>query len=454
MKPTVIIAVFVFMAACDIQRPGPSEYEPFKCIGFPEEKIFFPEEKITFVFNMDVNPDSLKGFIVTETGSEDVLPVEVEGETVSILPPLPAKSSISVNITSALKSIDNKPLMTSETFSENKETIQIVIQTGTKLPEVETVIPSGTQSSVIAVKFDADVEIKFKDVEPLPSDMMKIEHWIVVVYDKPVGKIVFSKIKALDRDTEIENISVILPSKKPEKCDLSVEYSASDTEIIVNIADESAVAVSVNGVNFICEKQCSAVLTDLSPETYYSLNTNVYTTTGKKHDAAEIITGEEKPRIMISEVMHTPSLEPEKNWEFVEIFNHGNLDFDLADCFIDDKNDGKGIDPLILKNPSRELILKPGELGVITGSEAAFADLISDSLWLVVDDTTIADAGLTSTETIQILCKRNDTMILEASANPPELKTERGYSFNADRTGNKCSSKNDGGTPGKYYECD
>jgi hypothetical protein len=45
-------------------------------------------------------------------------------------------------------------------------------------------------------------------------------------------------------------------------------------------------------------------------------------------------------------------------------------------------------------------------------------------------------------------------MILEASANPPELKTERGYSFNADRTGNKCSSKNDGGTPGKYYECD
>ena len=172
-----------------------------------------------------------------------------------------------------------------------------------------------------------------------------------------------------------------------------------------------------------------------------------------KSDNTDIITGEERPRIMISEVMHTPSLEPEKNWEFVEIFNHGNLDFDLAECFVDDKNDGKGIDPLILKDPARELILKPGELAVITGSEAAFADIIGNALWLVVDDTTIADAGLTSTETVQIICKREGSMVMEASANPPELKTVRGYSFNVDRYQNRCSSENEGGTPGKYYEC-
>jgi hypothetical protein len=74
-------------------------------------------------------------------------------------------------------------------------------------------------------------------------------------------------------------------------------------------------------------------------------------------------------------------------------------------------------------------------------------------LWLVVDDTTIADAGLTSTETVQIICNRDGSMVMEASANPPELKTVRGYSFNVDRYQNRCSSENEGGTPGKYYEC-
>ena len=441
------------LISCEIARPEKNEYEPFKIENFPEERVFYPEEKITFVFNMDVNPNSLKGFAVTETDSNDELPVEVEGETVSILPPLPAKSSISVTITSALKSIDNKPLMTSDGFSENKEIIQIVIPTGTKLPEVESIIPSETQSATVAIKFDSLVEVKFKDVEPAPFDMMKIGGWLVFIYEKPLSRLTISKVTAVERESVLENITVDLPSKKPEKSELNISHSSTDTEITVEIADESAVAVSVNGVNTICEKKCFATMTDLQPETIYQVKTDIYTTTGIKSDNTDIITGEERPRIMISEVMHTPSLEPEKNWEFVEIFNHGNLDFDLAECFVDDKNDGKGIDPLILKDPARELILKPGELAVITGSEAAFADIIGNALWLVVDDTTIADAGLTSTETVQIICKREGSMVMEASANPPELKTVRGYSFNVDRYQNRCSSENEGGTPGKYYEC-
>ncbi|HNW15332.1 MAG TPA: lamin tail domain-containing protein [bacterium] len=454
MKIFVIIIFLVFTASCEIEKPEKSEYEPFVCSEFPESRVFFPEEKISFVFNMDVNPNSLSGFTVKEISSENEIPVEISGDTVSILPPLPAESSLSVTISSALKSIDNRPLMTGDGFSENKELFEITFETGVKLPEIETIIPSENQSSTVAIKFDGNIEIKFKDVDPVPSDMMKIEDWIVIVYDEPVGKINISKATAVERDTELEDISVTLPSKKPEKGDLSVEYSASDTEIIVTISDESAIAVSVNGVNFMCEKKCSAVLKDLLPETYYSVNTDVYTTTGKKHDTAEIITGEEKPHVIISEVMHTPSLEPEKNWEFVEIFNSGNIDFDLENCFIDDKNDGKGIDPLILKDPERNLILQPGELAVITGNEAAFSDVAGSALWLIVDDTTIADAGLTSTETIQIICNRNDLMVLEAHADPSGLKTERGYSFNSDKYGNICSSSVEGGTPGKYYECD
>ncbi|HSW60040.1 MAG TPA: lamin tail domain-containing protein [bacterium] len=454
MKLIMIITVFIFLSACEIERPDKSEYEPFVCSEFPENRVFFPEEKISFVFNMDVNPNSFQGFVAKETSSENEIPVEISGDTVSILPPLPAESSLSVTISSALKSIDNRPLMTGDGFSENKELIEITFETGVKLPEIETVIPSETQSSTVALKFDGNVEIKFKDIEPLPSDMMKIENWIVIVYEKPVKNIKISNLKAVDRETDIENVSIDLPSKKPEKSDLSVEYSASDTEIVVKISDESAIAVSVNGVNFMCEKQCSATLKDLSPGTHYSINTDIYTTTEKKRDIADIITGEEKPHIMISEVMHTPSLEPEKSWEFVEIFNSGNMDFDLENCYIDDKNDGKGIDPLILKDPERNLILKPGELAVVTGNEAAFSDVAGSALWLVVDDTTIADAGLTSTETIQIICNRNDLMVLEVHADPNKLKTERGYSFNSDKYGNVCSSSLEGGTPGKYYDCE
>ncbi|HOB72699.1 MAG TPA: hypothetical protein PKM18_13025, partial [bacterium] len=263
MKIFVIIIFLVFTASCEIEKPEKSEYEPFVCSEFPESRVFFPEEKISFVFNMDVNPNSLSGFTVKEISSENEIPVEISGDTVSILPPLPAESSLSVTISSALKSIDNRPLMTGDGFSENKELFEITFETGVKLPEIETIIPSENQSSTVAIKFDGNIEIKFKDVDPVPSDMMKIEDWIVIVYDEPVGKINISKATAVERDTELEDISVTLPSKKPEKGDLSVEYSASDTEIIVTISDESAIAVSVNGVNFMCEKKCSAVLKDL-----------------------------------------------------------------------------------------------------------------------------------------------------------------------------------------------
>ncbi|MGI6393327.1 MAG: lamin tail domain-containing protein [bacterium] len=449
-----IFTIFIFFSSCEIAKPEVTDYDPFFCEKFPEERVYYPEEKITFIFNMEVNPSTIAGFKAKEEETGDEIQVEIVSNTVSILPPLPAESSVLVTITSALKSIDNRPLMTSEAFSEHKKPIELAFETGVKLPEIEEVIPSDTQSATVALRFDGNIEIKFKEIEPAPVDMIKVGKWIVLIYDKPVKKINILKANSLDREAELENIVIELPSKKPEKGELSIEYFSSDTEIEAKISDESAIAASINGVNFMCEGGCAAILKDLSPEQIYVLETKVFTTTGPKTEKEEIATDEEKPHIMITEVMHTPSLEPEKNWEFVEIYNYSNLDFDLTDCFIDDGNDGKGIDPLILKDPERELVLRPGELAVITGNAAAFSDLIGSALWLVVDDTTIADAGLTSKESVQIICNREDQMILEANADPSELKTARGFSFNADRLGNICPSKNEGGTPGKYYECD
>ena len=157
---------------------------------------------------------------------------------------------------------------------------------------------------------------------------------------------------------------------------------------------------------------------------------------------------------MISEVMHTPVLEPQKSWEFVEIYNYSAMDFDLSNCFIDDKNDGKGVDPLSAKNEGTELILQAGAVAVITGNEAAFGDILPPSaLWLIVDDTTIADSGLTGTESVQILCDIDGTRITVAETDPGSFKTDKGFSFTADTHGSKCQSAVENGTPGVYEEC-
>ena len=130
------------------------------------------------------------------------------------------------------------------------------------------------------------------------------------------------------------------------------------------------------------------------------------------------------------------------------------MDFDLSKCFIDDKNDGKGIDPLSAKNEGTELILRAGGVAVITGNEAAFGEILQkDALWLIVDDTTIADAGLTGNESVQILCDIDDVRTLAAEADPASFKTDKGFSFTADAHGGKCQSETENGTPGVYEEC-
>lgn len=455
MKKFVFSAFFaVLCTSCGIDEPEAAVYEPFVCTGFPEERVYYPEETIVFNFNMPVNPNSLKGFSVSSENTGEFDSVDVSGNSVRILPPLPAEDNLFVTLTSALKSLDNKPLMTGEQFSENKEVKEFVYKTGKKLPEVAEIIPDDSKSATVAVRFDSAVEIKIKDVEPKPADMMKLDEWYIFIFDKPLNLFKILKAESLSRDHELNDIEVTLPSDPPKDSEVTFESKSTDTSFTLSVKGDSVVALALENSYFICHKGCLAAIDGLEPEKNYEIKAEIWTKTGKTSRTFSVKTDEASPHIMISEIMHTPSLEPQKSWEFVELYNYSAMDFDLSDCFIDDKNDGKGIDPLSAKNEGAGLILHSGGTAVITGNEAAFGDILpKDALWLIVDDTTIADAGLTGNESVQILCGIDDALTLVAEADPGSFKTDKGFSFTVDARGRKCPSEVENGTPGIYAEC-
>lgn len=453
-KLLLFIILTISVLSCGIDAPEPNVYEAFRCVEYPEERLYFPEEKLVFKFNMPINPNSLSGFSVSSENMGNLDSIDVSEDLLTILPPLPAEDKIFITMSSALKSADNKPLQTNGGFTENKEKTELLYETGKKLPDVAEIFPDDSKSSTVAVRFDSEVDIRFSNVEPKPADMMKVDEWYIFIYEKPVEKISIASAKALEREAELENIAVVLPAEEPAESEISFADSVTDTAFSLSVKGDSVVAMALKGRQFICPKGCTAVLDDLEPEKKYELHADIYTKTGKKSEIFSFRTEEASPHIMISEIMHTPILEPQKSWEFVEIYNYSEMDFDLSGCMIDDKDDGKGIDPLAAKNADDKLILKSGGVAVITGNEASFADILpSGALWLIVDDTTIADGGLTGTESVQIYCDRDGAKVLEAEADPSVFKTEKGFSFTMDAKGRKCQSEAENGTPGVYSEC-
>lgn len=455
MKKVLFFTISAILCvSCGIDAPEPVSYEPFRCIEEPEERIYYPEETIVFRFNMPVNPNSLNGFSVSSENAGKLDSIEVSDNSVRILPPLPAEDNIFVTMTSALKSVDNRPLMTGEQFTENKEVMEFFYETGKKLPEVAEVIPDDSKSRAVAVRFDSEVEIKFGDIEPKPEDMMKLDEWYVFFFSKSISSFTVRKAKSVEREYELENVRITLPSKEAGKSEISFESAVTDTSFTLSVKGEDAVALSLGNTSFLCGGGCTAVIDGLEAEKNYEVDAEVWTKTEKINRTFAVTTDEAAPHIMISEIMHTPMLEPQKSWEFVEIYNYSAMDFDLNNCFIDDKNDGKGVDPLSAKNEGSALILRAGEVAVITGNEAAFGDILPPSaLWLIVDDTTIADSGLTGNESVQILCDIDGVRTLAAEADPGAFKTDKGFSFTADAHGKKCQSEVENGTPGVYAEC-
>ncbi len=451
MKRLLSIITICF-AGC-VNPPEKNEYVPFECSSMPEERTYFPEESMEFLFNMDVNPLTSEGFSAVSSITGNTLSFKIEKNSIFLTPPLPANDTIAIVITSELKSIDNRPLRIGGSFTEEKKTITAQYLTGNPLPTATGHLPESSKSASVAVKFSSPVEIKRNDVDPMPEKVISSGEWHLFTFKEPEKKVLIKKARPPERDEIIENIEINLPDKEPAEEDADISYEATDSSISVNISDDSAVAAAVNGSFSICDKKCTIVIGDLEPSKKYDISIEVHSTIGTKHLDSFAFTGDPAPHIMISEIMHTPVGEPEKNFEFVEIFNHGELDFDLTGCFIDDRNDGSGRDPLLLKNIELLPLLEPGATAVITGNEADFSSVSTASLWFAVDDTTIADAGLTSNESVQIVCLRNEEMIVEDSFDPSGIDCERGYSVNIDAKGGVCTSAETGGTPGIYYEC-
>jgi len=451
MKNKVLILILLFFSSCDISQPDKNEYDPFICLKHPENRDYMPEENITIGFNYEINPDSVDGVSAIEFENETVLTVESNEKNIVIPPPLPPESTIIISIDQSLKSTDNKPLMIGDEFSEKKETLDFEIKTGPKLAEIVETIPENTKSATVGIRFDSEIKIDFQKIQPQPSDLMKLDNWIIFSYENPVSLITLKDVLSVKRDETLDEVLVKLPEDDPQSGELKFSYTVSDNSISVSIEDESSVAAKLENQSVICPQSCNFSLKDLKPDTDYVFTLSVFTTTAIKKELISFTTEPIKPHIIISEIMHSPLKEPEKSWEFVEIYNNGSMNFDLTNCFIDDKNDSKGKDPLNPVQIDAEMILKPGETALITGNEAAFGDI--NSLWLIVDDTTIADGGLTGSETVQIICEREGVEILETQADPTTVDTEKGYSVNFDSDGHGCSSEAEGGTPGKYSEC-
>lgn len=455
MKKEILPLIFaLFCASCGIEAPEPNVYTPFRCVGEPENRLYYPEEKLVFKFSSDINPNSVAaGFSVSSENLGKLDSIEVSGDTLTVSP-LPAEDNVFIMLTSALKSSDNRPLLTGEQFTENKEIRELLYETGKKIPEVAEVIPDDSKSAAAAIRFDSEVVIKFSDVEPKPEDMMKVDEWYVFLFTKSISSFTVKKAKSVERDFELENVKVKLGSDEPEGSDVSFDHGVTDTTFELSVKGDSVIALALENSFFICNKGCKAKVEGLEPEKKYEVSAEVWTKSGKVNRTFSVETDEAAPHIMISEIMHTPSLEPQKSWEFVELYNYSAMDLDLSNCFIDDKNDGKGIDPLATKNEGEELILRSGGVAVITGNEAAFGDVLPGSaLWLIVDDTTIADAGLTGNESVQILCDIDGVRTLIAEADPSTFKTDKGFSFTTDTSGRKCQSEVENGTPGVYVEC-
>ncbi|MBO4441960.1 lamin tail domain-containing protein [bacterium] len=450
-----LILLFVsFAVSCSPDPPEKREYEPFVCVDQPEERLYFPEEELVFEFNMPVNENSVSGFSVSCGECENTPQVSVSDNKIRVLSPLPEKSFLDIVITSALKSFDNRPLMIGGAFTEKREIIELSYETGGKLPEVKTVVPDDTKSSTVAVEFDSPVSFNFSDIEPKPLDLLKLEELFVFVYDSPAEAFTIRNVRAIERNSILEEIKIALPDIDPHDSHLQLKTEVDDSVFRLRITDPGAIAGALENRIFICDVSCEVVIDSLQPEKNYTFELTLYTKVGIKRESIEVATTAAKPHIIISEVMHSPNGEPQKNFEFVEIFNSGSIDFDLSGCSVDDKNDGKGVDPLAPADSARSMILKPGELAVITGNEADFSELLAGgALWLKVDDTTIADGGLTAAESVQILCGEDGGTVITAEFDPSKIKTEKGFSANQDKSGTLCQSKEEGGTPGIYTEC-
>lgn len=255
-----------------------------------------------------------------------------------------------------------------------------------------------------------------------------------------------------DRPGEVEIVTLHPKQTETTPENISIENEKiGDLKYNATFASKSIIALFYDSKLTFCDKTCKVEISDLKPQTEYNFSFEVFTIDSYEIVEKNIITAPPAPHIMISEVMHSPLGEPQKNYEFVELYNYGTVDFPLNGCTIDDKDDGKGEDPLIPLSKEKQT-LPPGHFALILGNESKlFESLHEDIVVFFVDDSTIADAGITSSETLQINCSAEKKR--EAEYVPPQQDTEKGFSIIIDTEKNICQSEHEGGSPGKHESC-
>ncbi|HOW51277.1 MAG TPA: lamin tail domain-containing protein [bacterium] len=450
-----LIATLCCYVACEKFSLPKDEYTYFEVIASPEERVWYPEETLSFTFSAALDTGSL-GDAVTiayEGDPVNTTAVTADGDRLLVNGLLP-DATLTITIESALKSADHQPLVAKNDEGYGSEPQVFTFTIGPAFPSVATVIPGDDlRSENIAISFTGPVDTAKMIVTPKPVETVAQDGGLLLSFSTAPTKLTIAGLASPLRPGTVPDITLSFNDSAPASAEPTVTETLFDTAVSFTIEGDGLVAAALDNELAVCDGDCTLTRDGLEAGKEYSFDLVLYRTDGVTTVTRDVSTLPPTPHIMLSEVMHTPAGEPEKNWEFVEIYNYGTLDFDLTTCTLDDRADGAGEDPLV-PLVEGDVILKPGEYAIILGSESTLHLTIdTDPHVYFVDDTTLADGGLTSTESVQINCIVNEAISREAFYDGLFKGTDRGYSVVIDTYGRVCASAEQGGTPGAAESC-
>lgn len=450
----VIAVVMTVFAACQHFTMDTNDYTYFQMVSSPEKRTYYPEENLVFGFNMPVNAQTVENIVVSYSDeSECGAVVTASGSNVEISGFLPEKEII-ITFKPGLKSTDGYPLVFLADGLPQKTTAVFSYLFGKGFPKLYSVLPGlDVISNSFVLRFDGDISVSQAEISPVPDEFTQSGNDILLYFNqRPAGLIISGATTTL-RKGIIPDIILDFTKDTGTAGDILFTEAITDISYTISSSDPSLVAIKEGDIFQGCAGGCVFSKKDIMPDMDYNFEFTAYTVSGREIVTKSVHTPSSEPHIMITEVMHTPSKEPEKNWEFVELYNYGKMDFSLEGCQIDDKNDGAGVDPLLPKEEA-DFILKPGEFALILGNESTlYQDITNGAKVFFVNDSTIADGGLTSTKSVQIKCLIGEQTVTSAQYDGLFKAPKRGYSVTIDTDFNVCSSKNDGGSPGVIESC-
>ncbi len=446
---------FIFVISGCFSEPSFDEknYEFFVITETPEDRLYYPEEELVFVFSAEPSAETSEN-ISFECEIEEECSAEIHiDEKKLFISKLPPKDKITLTFESGIKSSDKRPLVVENEDGYAADDIVFTYVTGPPLPSVKKLIPEKTMSRTVLVNFDSPVDISPADILPPPELIRIDDEKLLIFLSDAVDRIVLKNVKSTLRPGKTEEIVLSFSEPVPDM-DTQMEISLEESDISCEfqIHDESLVSIYADEKLQTCISDCVLAYEDLTPRSDFSLEAEFFGLKRRYEKVLSCSTDAPRPRIMISEVMHNPLGEPGKSREFVEVYNIGEVDFSFKGCFIDDRDDEKGMDALSVEGGN---VLEPDRTGVITADESSIPEELPDSVLIIKgDDTSLADGGLTSTRSLQIKCPSDEGLKTAASYDSSYGRTEKGHSVVIDEEGNMCESREKGGSPGIFTSCE